>query len=56
MKKYITILTIGTILMYLIFAFTKWEFNPGMWGEDVRVLFDITLIGWLLIAGMIAII
>jgi len=56
MKKYITILTIGIILMYLIFAFTKWEFNPAMWGEDMRVLFDITLIAWLLIAGMIAII
>jgi hypothetical protein len=54
MKKYITISIAGTILMYLIFAFTKWEFNPGMWGEDIRVIFDIMLICWLMIAGMVS--
>jgi hypothetical protein len=54
MKKYITILTTGTILMYLMMAFTKWEFNPGMWGEDIRVIFDIMFIGWSVMAGMLA--
>jgi hypothetical protein len=54
MKKYITILTTGTILMYLMIAFTKWEFNPGMWGEDTRVIFDLMFISWLVIAGMVS--
>lgn len=53
MKKYIIKSIIGTILMYLISAFIKWEFNPGMWGEDIRVISTLFLICWLMIAGMI---
>ena len=54
MKKYLTISTIGAILLYSIFAFVKWEFNPNMWGEDLRVTFSLILSTWLVTAGMLA--
>lgn len=41
MKEFwkLAISSIGTYaLIYLIFVFVLWEFNPGLWKESIRFL------------------
>lgn len=36
--KNIVLAILGNILIFLLFAFAKWDINPINWGEDDRVL------------------
>ena len=36
--KSIGLAILGNILIFLLFAFAKWDINPINWGEGTRVL------------------
>jgi len=44
---------VGILILYLLFGFVEWEFNPGLWSKDFRVIFTILTITWLSIATVI---
>lgn len=38
-KQIIAICIIGEAILYFLFAFSLWEFNPKYWYEGARVVF-----------------
>jgi hypothetical protein len=36
---------IANIMLYGIFAFVTWEFNPGLWEEVARFIFSLMSFG-----------
>jgi hypothetical protein len=53
MKLYTIMAVVGALILYLLFGFVEWEFNPGLWSKDFRVIFTILTITWLSIAAVI---
>jgi uncharacterized protein (DUF983 family) len=53
MRKYITISIVGIIVLYLMFAFIKCDFNPKLWNEALRFIFVLILCVWFIITPMI---
>lgn len=41
----IMIIIIVNIMLYGIFAFVMWEFNPGLWEEVIRYIFALISFG-----------
>jgi hypothetical protein len=53
MKLYTIIAVVGTLILYLLFGFFQWELNAGLWSKDLRAMFVLFTVGWLVIAAMI---
>ena len=44
-------LALGTIVLYLVFAFLEWNWNPEVWGGVTRFFFTCFWVILLVIAG-----
>jgi biotin transporter BioY len=53
MKTFTLLSCIGTIIIYLLIGFFEWELNAGLWSKDLRAMFVLFTIGWVVIAAMI---
>lgn len=52
MKKLTPYITV-TLLIYFIFSFVKWQFNPSMWTQDTRAMLVFMWIGCSVLIPMI---
>ena len=44
MKKLIPYLAV-TAILYLLYSFVPWQFNPSMWSRDTRAMFVFIWVG-----------
>jgi hypothetical protein len=52
MKK-LTPYLVVTAIVYLIFSFVPWQFDPSMWEQDARVGFVMSWIGCMVVTPMV---
>lgn len=51
MKK-LTPYLVVTAILYLLFSFVPWQFDPSLWSQDARVGFVLIWVGSMVITPM----
>ena len=51
MKKLTPYITL-TLIIYFIFSFIKWQFNPSMWTQDTRAMLVLIWVGCMCIVPL----
>ena len=52
MKK-LTPYLVVTAILYLLYSFVPWQFDPSMWSKDARAFFVFTWVGGMVITPMV---
>lgn len=52
MKK-LTPYLVVTAILYLLFSFVPWQFDPSMWNKDARAFFVLVWVSCMVITPMV---